>query len=35
MMRRVMSLKELSRHVGITTANLSNVKTCKVRALRV
>ena len=32
--RRKMGLTELSEHVGITMANLSNIKTGKVRAIR-
>lgn len=32
--RRAMTLTELSEHVGITLANLSNLKTGKARAIR-
>lgn len=32
--RREMTLTELSEHVGITIANLSNLKTGKARAIR-
>ena len=32
--RRSMTLTELSEHVGITLANLSNLKTGKARAIR-
>lgn len=32
--RRSMTLTELSEHVGITIANLSNLKTGKARAIR-
>ena len=32
--RRKMRLNELSEHVGITMANLSNLKTGKARAIR-
>jgi len=32
--RRKMRLNELSDHVGITVANLSNLKTGKARAIR-
>ena len=32
--RRSMTLTELSDHVGITIANLSNLKTGKARAIR-
>lgn len=32
--RRSMTLTELSEHVGITIANLSNLKTGKARAVR-
>ena len=34
MVRRRMSLNELSERVGITAANLSNLKTGKARAVR-
>jgi len=34
MARRKMSLNELSQRVGITTANLSKLKTGKARAIR-
>ena len=34
MVRRKMSLNELSERVGITIANLSNLKTGKARAVR-
>lgn len=34
MARRRMSLNELSRHVGVTVANLSILKTGKARAVR-
>lgn len=34
LVRRDMTLTELSEHVGITIANLSNLKTGKARAIR-
>ncbi|MCR5224272.1 MAG: helix-turn-helix transcriptional regulator [Bacilli bacterium] len=34
MLDRKMSLNELAQNVGITTANMSNIKTGKVKAIR-
>lgn len=34
MAKRKMSLKELSKRVGVAEPNLSNLKNCKVKAIR-